>query len=153
MMRGNLAKTTRKVPEAVIAHRHIVLFDGVCNLCSRTLRFVARNDVNSVYKFAWVQSEVGKEILRWCDLPDDRFDTMVTVENGTAYRKSNAFLRLTRHLRFPWMLLRVGLLVPRFLRDALYDWLATRRYRLFGRTEQCSLPDARLRDRFLHDLP
>jgi predicted DCC family thiol-disulfide oxidoreductase YuxK len=145
--------TAGKAPAAVIAHKHIVLFDGVCNLCSRTLRFVASNDVSSVYKFAWVQSEEGKEILRWCGLPDDRFDTMVTVDEGTAYLKSTAFLRVTRHLRFPWMLLSVGFVIPRFLRDVLYGWLATRRYSLFGRTEQCSMPDARLRDRFLHDLP
>ena len=144
-------KTSRKIPAAVIAHRNIVLLDGVCTLCSCTLRFIARNDVNHLYKFAWVQSEVGREILRWCDLPDDRFDTMVAVEAGKAYRKSTAFLRVTRNLRFPWMLLSLGFLVPLSLRDALYDWLAMRRYRLFGRTKQCSLPDARLRDRFLHD--
>ena len=137
------------IPASIRDNPRIILFDGVCNLCSWTLAFVYRNDARSLYRFGWVQSGEGKEILRWCGLPDDRFDTMVTVESGIVYYKSTAFLRVARNLRFPWPILSVGLFLPLFIRDFAYDWLASRRYRFFGRKEECLLPDGLLRERFL----
>jgi len=141
--------TTAETPTSVRDNPRIILFDGVCNLCASTLTFVYENDVRSLYKFAWVQSRVGKEILRWCGLPENRFDTMVTIESGKVYYKSTAFLRVTRNLKFPWPILSLGLFIPLFIRDGSYDWLASRRYRFFGRKKVCLLPEGPIGERFL----
>ncbi len=144
-----MSETADSIPTTVRDNPGIILFDGVCNLCSWTLTFVYKNDLRSFYRFAWVQSEEGKEILRWCGLPDDHFDTMVMIESGQIYCKSTAFLRVTRNLRLPWPALSLGLLIPRLIRDSAYDWLASRRYHLFGRKKDCLLPVGPLRERFL----
>ena len=138
-----------EIPASVQNNPEIVLFDGVCNLCSWTLRFVHRNDVRSRYQFAWVQSKEGREILRWCGLPEDRFDTLVLVESGSVSYKSTAFLRIARNLRFPWPVLSLFLFVPVSIRDRFYDWVASKRYAMFGQKEECLLPEGPLRNRFL----
>jgi predicted DCC family thiol-disulfide oxidoreductase YuxK len=146
---GTLPGASGEPPETVRDNPRIILFDGTCNLCSWTLRFVSRNDTKSLYRYAWVQSPQGKEILEWCGLPLDQFDTMVTIEHGRAYFKSTAFLQAVRCLRFPWPLLRIGMLVPVSFRDTLYDLLARKRYRLFGKQAVCRVPDESLKKRFL----
>ena len=137
------------VPDWLRDNPNIILFDGVCNLCAWTVRFVFRNDTRALYRFAWVQSPEGKEILKWCGLPDDRFDTMVTIEEGTAYYKSTAFLRVVRNLRFPWPLLWAGVVIPEALRDRVYDFIARTRYSIFGREDVCRVPEETIRGRFL----
>ena len=137
------------LPDLLRDNPRIILFDGVCNLCAWTVGFVFRNDTKSLYRFAWVQSPEGKEILRWCGLPDDRFDTMVTLEDGRAYYKSTAFLHVVRNLRFPWPLLWAGMVIPEALRDRVYDFIARTRYRFFGRQATCRVPEGTVRGRFL----
>jgi predicted DCC family thiol-disulfide oxidoreductase YuxK len=136
-------------PQTVTENQRIILFDGVCNLCSAMLNFVYANDKKALFKFAWVQSESGKEILEWCGLPTDFYDTMVYIENGKPYFKSTAFLKVARSLCFPWPFLSSGLIVPKFIRDWLYDRIALNRYKIFGRKEQCLLPSGKLTKRFL----
>jgi predicted DCC family thiol-disulfide oxidoreductase YuxK len=126
-----------------------VLFDGVCNLCNGWVQFVIARDPQARLRLAAVQSPAGQAILAWCGLPTDEFDTMVFVEDGRAYFRSTAFLRAVRHLSWPWPLLSVGRIVPRPLRDWLYDRVAKNRYRLFGRQESCMMPTPAIRSRFL----
>jgi predicted DCC family thiol-disulfide oxidoreductase YuxK len=128
-----------KLPTILRNAPRVILFDGMCNLCSRTLAFVRRNDTGSRYHLAWIQSPEGKEILRWCNLQDDWCDTMVVVEDGMVYFKSTAFLKVVRNLRFPWSLLGVGIIIPVRLRDWLYDGIALRRYRVFGKLKECGI--------------
>ena len=127
----------------------IVLFDGVCNLCDASVRFVIDRDRTGRIRFAPLQSEAGQALLQRFGLLGADLDTMVLIEGDRIHTRSTATLRVARLLRRPWPLLAVFLLVPRFLRDFVYRAIARRRYRWFGRTEQCRVPTPELRERFL----
>jgi predicted DCC family thiol-disulfide oxidoreductase YuxK len=127
----------------------VVLYDGVCNLCNRWVHFLIPRDRQARLKLAAVQSEAGKAILAWAGLPVENVDTMVFVERGRAYTKSDAFLRIVGHFPWPWPLLKLGLLVPAGLRNWLYDRVALNRYALFGKSESCMMPSPDLARRFL----
>ncbi|KIL42368.1 hypothetical protein SD70_02220 [Gordoniibacillus kamchatkensis] len=127
----------------------IVLFDGVCPMCSFIVRFVYARDPHARLLFAPLQSAAGQALLRRFGLPADSMDTFVLVESSCAYTRSTAALRLVRKLRGPWPLLYAGIAVPRPLRDAVYSFVAKRRYRWFGRSDACMVPAPGLRQRFL----
>jgi len=113
------------------------------------MEFVYRRDHQARFKFAWVQSEVGNTIVERCGLPTNKNQTIVYIENGVPYFKSTAVLKAARLLRFPWPILAVGLVIPRPVRDWLYDRVALNRYRIFGRKERCMVPTGDLLERFL----
>jgi predicted DCC family thiol-disulfide oxidoreductase YuxK len=123
----------------------VVLFDGVCNLCTASVQFVIARDSRKRFRFASLQSPAAERLLgRREDL-----ESMVLMEGGRTYRKSGAALRIARRLDGLWPLLSVFLLVPRPLRDAIYDWIGRRRYRMFGRRDSCWVPGPDLAARFL----
>ncbi|MFD1585357.1 thiol-disulfide oxidoreductase DCC family protein [Halorientalis brevis] len=128
----------------------VLLFDGVCNLCNSFVRFVVRFDAEGTFRFAPLQSAIGEELLARYDLePDDEtFDTVVLVEDGEAYTRSTAALRVARRLDGPWPLLYPLVYLPRRLRDGIYDLVAKYRYRVFGSKDECPMPDPELRERF-----
>lgn len=130
-------------------NQDIILFDGVCKLCSGWVSFVYRRDPEARFRFVAVQSVQGRALLQWAGLSPDVIDTMVYIENGHPHLRSTAFLKAIRHFPSAWPLLSTGLVVPVVLRDFLYDRIALNRYRLFGRRESCLLPDADLALRFL----
>ena len=99
--------------------------------------------------FAWVQSPAGAEILHWAGLPVKDVDTMLYVGNGIPATKSTAFLKVSSLLRFPWRLFLIGWVVPRFVRDWLYDLVARTRYRFFGREAECRIAPPEFLNRFL----
>ncbi len=127
----------------------ILLFDGVCNLCQGSVRFVLERDRAGLFQFASLQSPKGKDLLEQHGLPTDELSHMVLIEEGRAYIRSTAVLRTARRLSGLWPLLYAFILVPRFLRDPLYDWVASNRYRWFGRQDACMIPTPELRSRFL----
>jgi predicted DCC family thiol-disulfide oxidoreductase YuxK len=127
----------------------LVLFDGVCNLCNGTVNFIIDHDPDGYFRFAPLQSDEAQERLAGTDAAGADLDTIVLVEDGAAYVRSTAALRIARRLTAPWPLLSLFLAVPRPLRDAVYDWIATHRYDWFGRRDQCRLPTPALKDRFL----
>ena len=128
----------------------IVLFDGHCNLCSGAVNFLLARDPRGVLRFAALQSPAGRRLLAEHGLPiPDEPDTMVLIEGDRVLVRSSAALAATKYLRFPWPLARVGFVVPRLLRDAIYRLVARNRYRWFGKTEQCRIPTPDLRARFL----
>lgn len=127
----------------------ILLFDGVCNLCSGVVRFLAPRDPDGRLQFASLQSPVGRALLARFDRPTDEFDSLVLVEGDDHYVKSAAALRVARHLRAPWSWLAALRVVPRPVRDAVYDLVARSRYRVFGRKDRCMIPSPGLRERFL----
>jgi len=129
--------------------RAILLFDGVCNVCERTVRFVAPRDRHGRFQFASLQSPVGSDLLRRAGLPPEQLDTVVLIEGERVSLRSTAILRVLRRLRFPWPLLYPLILLPRALRDRAYDAFAARRYRWFGKKDACLVPDAELAARFL----
>ena len=100
-------------------------------------------------RLASIQSQPGQAILRWLGMPTDQFETMVFVENGKAYTKSSAALRVARYFTPPWSWLAIFLILPAGFRDWFYDRVAQNRYRLFGQSESCMLPTPELRKRFL----
>jgi len=133
------------------AYSGVIVFDGVCRLCNGWTRFVIRYDRQKQFRLAPAQSPAGQALLRRFERPTTDFDSILYVEHGRAYDKSDAVLRILRRLGLPWSLLYVGRLCPRILRDALYDLVARHRYRLFGRYDYCTLATPDHDRRFLHD--
>lgn len=129
---------------------NLVLFDGVCRLCSAWARFLLRFDTRRRFKLATMQSEEGQAILSFYGLPLDNYETMVLVENERVYGKSDAALRIVRQLPFPWPVLTCFRLLPRTLRDWLYDQIARHRYQLFGKKNVCFTPSEADASRFLN---
>jgi predicted DCC family thiol-disulfide oxidoreductase YuxK len=128
--------------------RPVVLFDGVCNVCSWSVRFIHVHDDGRM-KFAPLQSDVGRELLREHDLSEDYFDSLVYVDETGAYTRSDGALRIARHLDAPYRWAWYLRFVPRVVRDAAYDSFGAVRYRLFGKKDECMVPDEELRGRFL----
>lgn len=127
----------------------VLLYDGVCNLCNAAVRFTVERDDAGTFRFAPLQSEVGQELLKEHDLPTDDFDSFVLVDGGDAETESTAALKVCRGLGLPWSLLSAFLVLPAWLRDPVYRFVADNRYRLFGKTDECQLPDPEIRERFL----
>lgn len=127
----------------------VVLFDGVCNLCHTGVQFVIEHDPDAVFKFASLQSDAGQALIDAYGPDEYDFDTFVLVEDGGHYEKSTAALRVARQLDFPWSLMGAFLVVPRVVRDAVYDFVARNRYHWFGKKDQCMVPDEDVSDRFL----
>jgi len=127
----------------------VVLFDGVCRLCSLWARFLIRFDRKRQFKLATVQSPEGKAILQWYGFPTDSYETMFLVEGPNIYTKSSAFFRVMRDLPWPWPIVCIGWVVPSSIRDWLYDRVALNRYRLFGRYDSCVIPNKDHNSRFL----
>ncbi|MBX2893353.1 MAG: thiol-disulfide oxidoreductase DCC family protein [Saprospiraceae bacterium] len=127
----------------------ILLFDGVCNLCNASVQWVLLRDHKAVFKFAALQSETGQALLRRFGLSDKNFDTVVLVDGERIFTRSDAPLEIVRRLGGVWALLFVFKIVPRPIRNAVYDWVARNRYRWFGRREECMLPRPEWKDRFV----
>lgn len=125
----------------------VVLFDGVCNLCNASVTFIIDRDPGAVFRFAPLQSDVGQALVLGCGLEGE--DSIVLVEDGRCYVRSEAALRIARRLDGAWRFLGALRFVPRPLRDPVYQAVARNRYRWFGRQEACRLPTPDLRARFL----
>lgn len=127
----------------------IVLFDGVCNLCSGSVQFVLKRDPEARFRFASLQSEAGQTIQAEHGLDPGVLSSVLLLEEGRLYRESDAALRIARHLPGAWKLLTVFKIIPRPIRDGMYRFIARNRYRWFGKAETCWLPTPELRGRFL----
>jgi predicted DCC family thiol-disulfide oxidoreductase YuxK len=134
---------------ADIQHQHIILFDGVCNLCNGSVKFILKYEKSSLIHFASIQSEIGKTLLQWCGLSEDFSEAVIYIENGKVHQGSTAALKIGQRLKFPWsMISSVGLLVPRFFRDWIYRQIGTHRYQWFGKRDVCMVPTKELKMRF-----
>lgn len=131
-------------------HHPVLLFDGVCNLCNAAVQWVLKRDRRAVFRFAALQSETGQRLLREANLPPAQLDTVVLADaDGRIFTRSDAALEIVRRLGGGWRLLYGFKIVPRFLRDAMYNWVARNRFRWFGRREECLLPRPEWRARFV----
>ena len=140
-------------PLAVSADHPVILFDGVCNLCEGYVQFLIRHDPDGTFRFAPLQSEVGKQLLEATGLDGEKIDSVVLVDDGDAYVKSEAVLRAGAYLGGIYRLLPPFRIVPRRVRDAVYDFVAARRYDWFGKREQCLVPTPDIQSRFLAGGP
>lgn len=127
----------------------ILLFDGVCELCDQSVQFVLKRDPKGHFKFASLQSQTGKALLKQYHLSPLNLETMVLIENGRAYTYSTASLRVVRHLSGAWSFCYGFILVPPCIRNAIYRWVARNRYRWFGKKVACRMPTPDERARFL----
>jgi predicted DCC family thiol-disulfide oxidoreductase YuxK len=127
----------------------LVLFDGVCNLCNTFVDFIIRRDPEGVYRFASLQSDLGQEKITRCQIKETNSDSVILIESGKCFIKSTAALRIIRHLRSPWPMWYVFIIIPRMLRDPIYDYVARNRYQWFGKRDTCRLPTLEERSRFL----
>lgn len=127
----------------------LILYDGVCRLCTGTVLFVIRRDRRRRFRFASMQSAVGQQLLRSFGLPSDELKTFVLVEAGGHFTKSTAALRVAAGLGGLWPAVSLLRVIPRPIRDGAYDWVARNRYRWFGRLKQCLVPVPDVRDRFV----
>ncbi|NBA77103.1 DUF393 domain-containing protein [Emticicia sp. ODNR4P] len=127
----------------------LVLFDGVCNFCNSSINFVIDHDSQKRFKFASLQSEVGQQYLAQFSRNKKDFDSVLLVKNGRVFKKSDAALHIARHLDGAWKWLYFLRWVPRVIRDMIYDLVAKNRYRIFGKSDACRLPNPELRERFL----
>lgn len=138
-----------KQDELLARGRNIVLFDGVCNLCTGSVLFILKRDPEAAFRFASTQSEAGGEILRLLGLPPDFKESILYIEDGRPYVRSEAALRIAGRLNGLWPGLTIARFIPAFLRDAIYDWIARNRYAIFGKRGSCMLPTPALAARFL----
>ncbi|MEH6565924.1 MAG: thiol-disulfide oxidoreductase DCC family protein [Halopseudomonas sp.] len=136
-------------PTLLSADSRIILFDGVCRLCNGWANFIIQHDHSHRYLLCNVQSVAGQQLLQHFGYPTDRFATMLVIEQGRCFEKSEAFFRVMRGLGWPWRWVTALRLVPRPLRDWLYDRVALNRYRLFGQYEVCRLPAPEHAERFV----
>ena len=127
----------------------IILFDGVCNLCNGAVNFVIKRDPRNVFKFTPLQEKQGVLLLKKHAVDARKLDSIVLIENGNVYIKSSAALRIAKKLSGLWPLFFVLLIIPSFIRDGVYDFIAKNRYKWFGKKEQCMIPTPGLREKFL----
>lgn len=126
----------------------IVLFDGECNFCDQSVQFIIKRDPEGYFSFASLQSEIGQELLHKHQIPADT-DSFILIEDNQAHTKSSAALNVCKHLKGAWKGLRIFTLVPKFVRDRVYDVIAKNRYKWFGKKDSCMLPSKEIRKRFL----
>lgn len=127
----------------------VVLFDGVCNLCSSSVQFILKRDKKNQFLFGSLQGQYGQATLQKYHLPPDEFNSFMLIENDQLYTRSTGALRMLKHLGGAWSLLYAFIIVPRFIRDAVYNWIARNRYRWFGKKNECWLPRPEWKARFL----
>jgi predicted DCC family thiol-disulfide oxidoreductase YuxK len=127
----------------------VILFDGICHLCNGAVRFVLRHDRQKRFVFAPLQSKAATTVLARYPDADSLPDSIVLADARGLHTRSDAAFGIARQLGFPWSWLAMGRLLPRPVRDGVYDWIARRRYRWFGRREACMVPTDEVRDRFL----
>ncbi len=128
--------------------RAIVFFDGVCNLCNGAVRFIIKHDHEDKFKFSSLQSSFGKEIRS--RLSNQEKMKSIIVKNGDLLlTKSTAVLYIASQLGYPFKLIALGYIIPKFMRDIVYDWVADSRYKWFGKTQECMIPTPELKERFV----
>ncbi len=127
----------------------IILFDGVCNLCNGFVNFVIDRDPDAKFKFGALQSEEGQKLVVQYHLQDVPLESVILIENGKAYRESSAALRIAKGMKGLWKLFYVFMIVPPFIRNAVYRFIARNRYKWFGKREVCRIPEPGIMKRFI----
>lgn len=127
----------------------IILFDGVCNLCNNAVDFVIRRDKYDRFKFGALQDKATRSILREYKINQNYMDSIILIRGDHVFYKSKAALEIARNLGSLWPALYVFSIVPAFIRDPVYDWIAGNRYRWFGKKETCRIPTSIEKQKFL----
>lgn len=136
--------------EKLPKQKQLILFDGVCNLCNSSIQYVIKYDKNDRFRFAPLQSDIGKQIIAKYEIDTTKTDSILLYsnENGIS-AKSTAALKVAKQLGFPRNVMTVFLIVPAFIRNWVYDYIAKNRYKWYGKKEACMIPTPELRAKFL----
>lgn len=146
--RSSISLSKHEKPSLPQPNQLIVLYDGVCHLCQRSVQFIIRHDKKNKFVFASLQLKIAQN--RLCDIQfKNSLETIVLLKGTHHFEKSDAVLEIAKHLSGAWPLLYVFKIVPRFLRDAVYTYIAKHRYRWFGKSNACIMPSPELREKFL----
>jgi predicted DCC family thiol-disulfide oxidoreductase YuxK len=127
----------------------VIYFDGVCNLCTTSVQFVLKRDKKNIFRFASLQGEAGQKMLESHHMPTHHYKSFVVEEGGKIFTRSTGALRVFKHLGGAWSLMYAFILVPPFIRDAIYNYVSEHRFRWFGKKESCWLPRPEWKQRFL----
>jgi predicted DCC family thiol-disulfide oxidoreductase YuxK len=131
-------------------NKKIVLFDGVCNFCNASVRFIMERDKKDLYRFASLQSDLGKKMTSERGIDSSKVDSIIVIEPRHAYYiKSTAALEICKDLNGLYPALSLFLFIPKSFRDLVYDYIAKNRYQWFGKTETCPMPSKKEQSRFL----
>ena len=134
------------VPEG----KKIILFDGVCNLCNGAVQFILKRDKNRIFRYASLQSDIGKRLMTERGIPEGTMDSILLIDPQKAYYyKSTAAIKIGQELAFPYPLMAFFLVIPESIRDLVYNWVAKNRYRWFGKSNSCMLPSKETKSLFL----
>jgi predicted DCC family thiol-disulfide oxidoreductase YuxK len=127
----------------------LILFDGVCNLCSGFVQFIIKKDPTAKFRFASLQSDFGKSQLVRFNLDPDLLHSIIVIDGEVALQRGDAALHIANHLGGLWKILNVFKILPKFFRDAIYNVIAKNRYRIFGKKDSCMIPTPGLKERFI----
>ncbi len=129
--------------------KSIILFDGMCNFCNTSVNKIIKYDKKNVFKFAAIQSDAGKKLLTELSIDTLKIDSILLIEKNTLFTKSTAVLKIAKQLSGLYKLGYAFIIIPPFIRDTIYDFIAKNRYKWFGKKESCMIPSIEVREKFL----
>ena len=132
-----------------IKKQKIILFDGLCNLCNGAVTYIIKRDKKNIFKFAALQSDIGKELTAKLKIDTAKVDSIILIDGDRHYEKSAAALFISKDLSGAYPLLFGFMIVPKFIRNSVYDYIAKNRYKWFGKKESCMIPTKELESKFL----
>lgn len=127
----------------------IILFDGICNFCNSSVNKIIKHDTKNKFKFAPLQSEIGKKLLKEYEIDSTKTDSIILIENNTYFIKSTAILKIAKHLNGLYPLVYGFIVIPKFIRDSVYDFIAKNRYKWFGKQDSCMVPTKEVKSKFI----
>jgi predicted DCC family thiol-disulfide oxidoreductase YuxK len=133
----------------MMEEKPIVLFDGVCNFCNYWMNFAIKRNSKKNLKFTTLQGETAKQILPQYNINPTSLSSVIFIDKGKAYTQSSASLRICKYMDGGWKLFYGLIIIPKFIRDVIYNWIARNRYKWFGKKDSCMVPTPELRERFL----
>lgn len=127
----------------------IILFDGVCNFCNSSVNKIIKYDKKNKFKFAALQSDTGKKILEKHAIDSTKIDSIILIENDNAFIKSTAVLKIAKHLSGLYPIAYGFIIIPAFVRNIVYNFIARNRYKWFGKKNSCMIPTAEVKEKFI----
>jgi predicted DCC family thiol-disulfide oxidoreductase YuxK len=137
------------LPPNISKDDRVILFDGVCKVCNAWSNFIIQHDSEHKFKLCSVQSDEGIQILAHFGFPTDFYETMLYVEGGECFQRSDSFFNVVSQLGYPWKIAYILKMFPKTIRDWGYNRIALNRYKLFGKYDYCTLPTADHESRYL----
>ncbi len=127
----------------------IILFDGVCNFCNSSVNKIIKHDKKNKFKFAALQSETGKKLLEKHSIDSSKIDSIILIENNSAFIKSTAILKISKHMSGLYPLTYGFIIIPAFIRNVVYDFIARNRYKWWGKKDSCMIPTEEVKAKFI----